>query len=308
MVKTVSEQMAHSHTYQRALDDFGITELLSCISNYADEDFNASLMNLEEQEVESLAAMLIQRLTDNLSGKLIANYLNAIRHGDSHVISDPTNLEIPLPSIDLPTYFPDHVVPRYQEGDRVRWRPLTHTTDWGMVMGRFYARNHCQWAVCYLIRLDQESPSAAWTVADTAWEEDLEPNTHNAWGKLGDVSSFPKSLRTSPGNYHDEREHRTNPRTLTQRERDAIALYSNCQLGLTPRKFYSKWSVRYEEIAAICSRSSSTVQRWFSRGRNYKRPTSNDLRHLAIMDFLLEHLEEIPSTLLNLLCPQKLSQ
>jgi hypothetical protein len=308
MVKIVSEKIAHSHTYQRALDDFGITELLSCISNYVDEDFKAALMNLDEQEVESLAAILIQRLTHNLNGKLIANYLNAIRHGDSHVISDPTHLEIPPPSIELPTHFPDDVAPQYQEGDRVRWRPLTHTTDWGMVIGRFYARHHCQWAVCYLIQLDQDSPSAAWTVADTAWEKDLEPNTHQAWEKPSDVSSFCKSVHTAPGNYHDEAENRTHPRTLTQRERDAIALYSHCQLGLTPRKFYSKWSVRYEELAAICSRSSSTVQRWFSRGRNYQRPTSNDLRHLAIMDFLLEHFEEIPSKLLNLLCPQKSSQ
>ena len=48
MVKIVSEKIAHSHTYQRALDDFGITELLSCISNYVDEDFKAALMNLDE--------------------------------------------------------------------------------------------------------------------------------------------------------------------------------------------------------------------------------------------------------------------
>jgi predicted nucleic acid-binding protein len=28
-----------------------------------------------------------------------------------------------------------------------------------------------------------------------------------------------------------------------------------------------------------------------------------DLRHLALMDFLLEHYEEIPEQLRNLLCP-----
>lgn len=55
-------------------------------------------MHLEEQELESLAAILIQRLTNTLNGKLIASYLNAIRQGDSHVIADPTHLEIPLPS------------------------------------------------------------------------------------------------------------------------------------------------------------------------------------------------------------------
>jgi hypothetical protein len=28
---------------------------------------------------------------------------------------------------------------------------------------------------------------------------------------------------------------------------------------------------------------------WFSRERNYRRPTPNNLRHLALVDFLLEH-------------------
>ncbi len=41
--------------YQQALDDFGINDLLSHLSNYSDADFSAALMNLEEQELESLA-------------------------------------------------------------------------------------------------------------------------------------------------------------------------------------------------------------------------------------------------------------
>jgi hypothetical protein len=93
-----------------------------------------------------------------------------------------------------------------------------------------------------------------------------------------------------------------NPRPLTQRERDLIELYSHCQLGMTPKQFYAKWQVTYELIAAICSRSLSTVSSWFSRGRHYRRPTPNDLRHLALMDFLLEHFEEISEELFSLLC------
>ena len=92
------------------------------------------------------------------------------------------------------------------------------------------------------------------------------------------------------------------PRTLTERERDLIELYSRCQLGITPRRFYAKWSVSYEQIAAICSRSISTVRRWFRRDCNYRRPTKADLRHLALMDFLLEHFDEIPTELFDLLC------
>lgn len=357
MLKTDSEKIAHRHTYQQALDNFGVTELMSKLRSYADEEFNAALMNLEEQELESLAALLIQRLTSSLNGKLIASYLNAIRHGDSHVIFDPTNWEIPSPSMDLPDNFPDSVTPRYEEGDRVRWRNLGNMTDWGIAIGRFYAyaQHRCQWAICYLIELDRNSPSAAWCAADTAWEEDLEPNSDNDWEQSEDEESIfsasetnshallPTSLspfptpdstkRTAPtqtpsrnghipptsrhtfptlhspsGRYRSDGTDATQPRILTQRERNLIDLYSNCQLGLTPMRFYAKWSVRYQDLACICSRSTSTVDRWFSRGRNYRRPTSNDLRHLAIMDFLLEHFEEIPSQLLNLLCSRNGSQ
>ena len=378
MVQPVSEKSDRPQVYQQALDDFGITKLMSHLSNYTDADFNAELMNLEKQELENLAAILIQWLTNNLKGKQIASYLNAIRHGDSYVLCDPTTLVIRPPSIDLPANFPNNVTPRYKEGDRVRWRPLTNNTDWGIVIGRYYmyAPHRCGWAVGYLIRLDQDSPSAAWTVSDTAWEEDLEAIADNSWeqdvgapalcphrsgeiGSSGDGESFlpnlgtnqqatlhpipdlrppepngsatmrrsspnlptlspcaassyqlqrlantivPKSLHMPPGTYSSGGRDRINPRTLTQREHQLIELYSNCQLGMTPRKFYSRWKVTYEQIASICSRSTSTVQRWFIRGSNSRRPTPTDLRHLAIMDFLLEHFEEIPSPLRNLLC------
>jgi hypothetical protein len=334
--------------YQQALDDFGINDLLSHLSNYSDADFSAALMNLEEQELESLAAILIQRLTKSLNGKLIASYLNAIRHGDSDVLCDPTNLEIAPPSLDLPADFPDGTTARYQEGDRIQWRPLANNTDWGIVIGRFYAyaQHQCHWAICYLIWLDKDSPSSR-TVADIAWEEDLEPSADNSWGRVGegenplqslevnqqfnhpipglhpaesnafadtkgiasltlkDSSPYPfihKSLHAPPGTYDSGGRNRTNPRTLTQREQNLIELYSHCKLGMTPMKFYAKWSVDYEALASICSRSISTVRRWFVRGRNYRRPTPTDLRHLAVMDFLLEHFEAIPSELLNLLC------
>jgi hypothetical protein len=93
------------------------------------------------------------------------------------------------------------------------------------------------------------------------------------------------------------------PRSLSQREHLLIQRYSQCELGMTPRQFYAKWDVNYELIANICDRSPLTVQRWFSGGRNHRRPTSVDLRHLAILDFLLEHFEEIPEILRKLLCP-----
>jgi hypothetical protein len=120
---------------------------------------------------------------------------------------------------------------------------------------------------------------------------------------------MPKRERPSPINR--DRAHRgsqanritpSTPRPLNDCDRNLIALYSHCQLGMTPQQFYAKWKVTQEELALICSRSLSTVQRWFTRGRNYQCPTANDLRHLAMMDFLLEHFEEIPKVLCDLLC------
>jgi len=93
------------------------------------------------------------------------------------------------------------------------------------------------------------------------------------------------------------------PRSLTSRERNLMAVYSQCQLGMTPRQFYAKWGVTHEEIAFICSRSGSTVRGWFKRDKSRRFPTAVDLRHLAVMDFLLEHFEEIPDELWSRLCP-----
>ncbi|GAB4375262.1 MAG: hypothetical protein Kow00121_20800 [Elainellaceae cyanobacterium] len=96
------------------------------------------------------------------------------------------------------------------------------------------------------------------------------------------------------------------PRSLTPREQALITLYSYCQLGMTPQQFYAKWQVSQEDMAAICSRSVSTVRRWFRKGRSYRRPTAIDLRHLALMDFLLDHFEQIPQDLRSALCaPQQ---
>jgi hypothetical protein len=99
-----------------------------------------------------------------------------------------------------------------------------------------------------------------------------------------------------------------NTRPLTEREQQLIEFYGYCQLGMTPQEFYAKWQVDQQTLALICSRSLTTVQGWFSRGRSYRRPQPSDLRHLALMDFLLEHYEAIPEELWNLLCPKQGSE
>jgi hypothetical protein len=92
------------------------------------------------------------------------------------------------------------------------------------------------------------------------------------------------------------------PRPLSSHEQQLIEWYSYCQLGMTPQRFYAKWQVSQEEMAAICSRSVSTVNRWFRKGRSYRRPTLVDLRHQALMDFLLDHFDHIPEELRQALC------
>jgi hypothetical protein len=92
-----------------------------------------------------------------------------------------------------------------------------------------------------------------------------------------------------------------NPRPLNEREQNLIDGYGYCRLGMTPQQFYAKWQVTHEAIAFICSRSMSTVRGWFRTGRHHRRPRPSDLRHLAVMDFLLEHYEQLPTEVLNLL-------
>ncbi len=80
MVKPVSDRGSRSDAYQQALDDFCITQLLSCISNYRDRDFDALRMSLKQQELEDIATLLIEQLSANLKGAVLANNLLIIRN------------------------------------------------------------------------------------------------------------------------------------------------------------------------------------------------------------------------------------
>ncbi len=163
--------------YQQALSDFGITELLEKLSHFQDTDFDAQWLHPEPEELESVAALLIQQLTNSLNSKLISGYLNAHRHGNSDVFSSPISLEFPQ-SVSLPSDFPDSALPpHFLYGDRVRLVPVSGDREWGVVIGRFYnyAAHRCRWMWRYILWLDQASFSASWIVATTAWEEELEP-------------------------------------------------------------------------------------------------------------------------------------
>jgi hypothetical protein len=175
-VNTIPAQ-TEPNRYQQALEDFGITELLEKLSHFKDADFDAQPLHPEPEELESVAALLIQQLTNSLNGKILGGYLNAHRHGNADVFTSPISLEFPQ-SVSLPSDFPDSAPPpRFLYGDRVRLVPLCSDSESGVVIGRFYnyAAHRCRWMWCYILWLSQASLSASWIVATMAFEEDLEP-------------------------------------------------------------------------------------------------------------------------------------
>ena len=50
------------------------------------------------------------------------------------------------------------------------------------------------------------------------------------------------------------------PHTLTDRECNLIAVYSQCQLGMTPRQFHVKWGVSYTISLKICYNNKESLR------------------------------------------------
>ncbi|MEH2286354.1 hypothetical protein [Nostoc sp.] len=173
MLRPVCHKTDEHTSYLQALDDFGIAELLAKLSNYC-----------EQQEQQTLAALLISQLTQSLDAELVASYLSALAPSLAEGIAlnrqdlfpRIINQKFSASSVDLPDDFPTTAkTPRFLYGDKLRW--IGSDTDWGTAIGRFYsfAPHLCCWTWCYLIWLNKDSLSAAWISADIAWEEDLEP-------------------------------------------------------------------------------------------------------------------------------------
>ncbi|WP_416671266.1 hypothetical protein [Egbenema bharatensis] len=96
----VSDRAAPFTGYQQALCDFGIAALTQTLSNFCDPDFDMAQMQLEEQELEQLATLLVQQLCVSLNGKIMPGYLNVVRNAGTRTIAD-------LPKLDLkPLYHP----------------------------------------------------------------------------------------------------------------------------------------------------------------------------------------------------------
>ncbi|MBF2050786.1 MAG: hypothetical protein IGS54_26065 [Elainella sp. C42_A2020_010] len=174
----VSDRSDPFASYQQALCDFGIAELIEALSNFYDPDFDAAQMHLEEQELEHLATLLVQQLCVSLNGKMMAGYLNLLRNAGLWTIADLPKLELkPLQHpLVLPENFPSQTSdPRFHAGNWVRWLSLPNhaQTDSGIIIGRFFAfaSHRGQWGWKYLIWLKDTSSGI---LADAAWEEDLE--------------------------------------------------------------------------------------------------------------------------------------
>lgn len=169
--------------YLQALQDFGVLELRDAVGTALGAERLTSLSKtnpLSQGELDSLTALLIRQLTNNLNRQQLSNLLKAFQL-DSSISGLPSlSFHPSVSGVSLPENFPDSAeTPKFLYGDRIQWKPLSDTdeTDRGIVIGRFYAfaPHRCQWAWKYLIFLTPESPSAQFCVADTCWEEHLEP-------------------------------------------------------------------------------------------------------------------------------------
>lgn len=116
MIERSSDESEFSRGYQQALDDFGITQLLSCIRNYSDADFDTQRVQLQEKEVKSLAGHLIEQLAANLTGSLIASYIDILRKAGAKIIAEhspnPPVTALPEDNLQL-TKTPDFLRPDY---------------------------------------------------------------------------------------------------------------------------------------------------------------------------------------------------
>ena len=92
------------------------------------------------------------------------------------------------------------------------------------------------------------------------------------------------------------------PRRLGQREIDLIEQLAQCELEMTPRQFEAKWDVDRSQIAALCHCSLGNVKRWFKTGADYSPPTKYHRRYLALADLFLEHFENLPPEIQQLIC------
>lgn len=179
--ETIKIPAAKEASYQQALDDFAIADLVTKVKKHCLCSQASQRMQPTFPELEMIAALLIKQLSLHLDCSLVEAYLKAIRIGNQEIVPEPISLEYP-PDTKLPPGFPVAVTtPRYTEGQILCLLPVLvdsdqeTLTDFGCCIGRYYAYapHHCQWMWRYVLWLDKDSVSASWCRATTAWEEHL---------------------------------------------------------------------------------------------------------------------------------------
>lgn len=114
MLQPPSSGSEYARGYQQALNDSGVTQLLSNISNYSDADFDATRARITQQELESLAVFAILRVGANLKGIKIVRYFNTLRKANSPIVAD-------RPAIELNSNPISKTPEKFHEGDRNSW-------------------------------------------------------------------------------------------------------------------------------------------------------------------------------------------
>ncbi len=94
------------------------------------------------------------------------------------------------------------------------------------------------------------------------------------------------------------------PRLPGSIERALFRLYVNCQVGLShPRELQQAYAFTYEELALIAGCGLRTMERWMSPNREPRILKEVYLRRLGEFYFLLNHYQQIPPELWELVCP-----
>jgi len=135
-----SDSPTYEAGYAKALDDYAVVDLLRKFKDFdaIDEDGRSIAPSWEEASV--LAALLIEQLSARIDSMLITSYFKAMRQGQTDAFPVPT-LEYPQ-STELPVGFDngsDTATPRYREGTKIRLTPIDGISEWGTIIGRYFA-------------------------------------------------------------------------------------------------------------------------------------------------------------------------
>ncbi len=168
---------AYEAGYAKALDDYAVVDLLRKLSDFDAVDEGGTPIAPSREEASVLAALLIGQLSESIDSMLMSSYFKAMRQGQTDRFAVPT-LEYPQ-STELPVGFDNgslKATPRYREGTKIRLTPIDGISEWGTIIGRYfaYAPHRGMWMWRYIFWLDQNSTSAAWLKATLAWEEEIE--------------------------------------------------------------------------------------------------------------------------------------